>query len=77
MTTPTILPADGTWVKATDGTNGAWITGAADVYIGTTAPTASSFGHPLPADGLTVTAPAVVYLRRQGSAAARVLISNW
>lgn len=77
MTAPVLLPKDGTWVAITDGTNGAWITGNALVYIGTTAPDATSKGHPMPADGLTVNAPAKAYAKSASSSAGSILVSKW
>lgn len=66
MTAPLVLPSDLSFVKITDGTNNAIVTGldnSVGVYIGTTAPDASSTVHLLKDSELMVTSPAVLYVR--------------
>lgn len=82
MTNPVELPQDMSFVKITDGTNSAIITNldnSVGVYIGSTAPTADSTIHLLQDTELTVSPPAVVYLRstRKGAAGKRVIVSVW
>lgn len=77
MTNKVTLPADRSWVAVADGTQGAWVTGAAQVFIGATAPTADSAFHNLPADGITVNSPAKMWARSPSTYAAVITVSNW
>lgn len=66
MTTPLVLPADLSFVQVTDGTNNAIVTGldnSVGVYIGSTAPDVNSTVHLLNDSELTVTSPAILYVR--------------
>lgn len=66
MTTPLVLPADLSFVQITDGTNSAIVTGldnSVGVYIGSTAPNANSPFHLLKDSELTISSPAVLYVR--------------
>lgn len=67
MTSNVKLPSDGSFVKVTDGTNSAWITGTGHVYIGTDDPDANSVTQPIPFDGMVARAPAIVWVRSRGS----------
>jgi len=85
MTVITVLPADFSFVQITDGTNNAIVSGldnSVGVYIGSTAPDGNSVTHMLSDTEITVSSPAVLYLRLlrkqpAGSKPKSVVVSTW
>ena len=78
MTEKVTLPEDGSFIKVTNGTNNAWVSGDCYYYIGSGTPNSESAVHPSPADGnIFIYSPVIVWVRHRSAMAPQIVVSTW